>query len=941
LVTFWVATLDPFITVLLKVNPLNCRRSRAFFSIIVFLFLVVTHSVGQSSYYLSSIGNDANDGRSTQSPWKSIPKLNSTKLNPGDAVFFRRGDEFFGQIDVNQSGSQSLPIAFGAYGSTGHKPVISGAVHLSGWVAYKGSIYSTTAPYPVKNLFVDGVQMTLARYPNSGFLNVGMTNGSTTFSATGSFLPAGYWNGANVRIRTTTFSFETRRVGSYDGNTITLESPTTYPIVQGSGFYFDNVFGELTFPGEWYCEEGTNTIYFYPPGGVDPNQLDINASVLDFGINGTASISNLSVNDLVFQYQIQAGVAFGGATTSNRVLSNEILNQLADGVRIDGVSANVIVDGNIIQQINGRGIFFENSRQSTIMNNTVKNVGLVQGYGSSASNGMCGIIVAGGFNNKIQDNRIDSIGYIGIRPDGANNLVENNVLSNVMLKLADGGGIYCYGDNSGLTFGTTIRNNIIEKVIGDVVGVSYTTSKSAAGIYLDYGAKAMLIEGNTIVDAASQGIMVNYNSYQHTFRNNVLYGCGSQGGVSLRIVQDTTKNFGQNVVKKNIFYPLDSTQMLVDVQGEQFHPIGILDSNYYCNPDNDRLLQITTLSNGWTPSKFSLEQWKAFTGQDQNSKGLFAKTVQFVVTDTSAPNLVSNGSFDANVSGWVDWYTNARLHYTTDGGLDGGCLQFVLTNAQIADGASASPTIALTRGEWYQLRFSVRAPHHGFLTVAVRQNHAPHNALTAPMEFTLSSNRRDYTCLLSADTSDTDVRVEFRVAYPDSAFFLDNVSIRHVKGTYVPPQYRAPIFINRTDQIQTVNLSGERYHDLDGNPLTGSIVLGPFSSQVLIRDAVFTGIANGGVTESHEKPDHIILFQNYPNPFNPTTVVRYGLPTLARVSLTIYDSIGRLIAVLVDQTMDAGYHEVTFTKSNLSTGVYFCRLNVGSASVTRKLLVIK
>jgi hypothetical protein len=58
------------------------------------------------------------------------------------------------------------------------------------------------------------------------------------------------------------------------------------------------------------------------------------------------------------------------------------------------------------------------------------------------------------------------------------------------------------------------------------------------------------------------------------------------------------------------------------------------------------------------------------------------------------------------------------------------------------------------------------------------------------------------------------------------------------------------------------------------------------------------------------------------------------------VSLTVFDILGREVAVLVNEGRDAGVHEVKFDGSNLSSGVYFCRLQAGSFVQTRKLLLL-
>lgn len=86
---------------------------------------------------------------------------------------------------------------------------------------------------------------------------------------------------------------------------------------------------------------------------------------------------------------------------------------------------------------------------------------------------------------------------------------------------------------------------------------------------------------------------------------------------------------------------------------------------------------------------------------------------------------------------------------------------------------------------------------------------------------------------------------------------------------------------------------------------------------------------------------HYALFQNYPNPFNPSTVIRYDLPTNTRVTLKIYDVLGRELTTLVDERQIAGGHSVTFNANALPNGVYFYRLQAGAYTQTKKLVLLK
>ena len=88
-------------------------------------------------------------------------------------------------------------------------------------------------------------------------------------------------------------------------------------------------------------------------------------------------------------------------------------------------------------------------------------------------------------------------------------------------------------------------------------------------------------------------------------------------------------------------------------------------------------------------------------------------------------------------------------------------------------------------------------------------------------------------------------------------------------------------------------------------------------------------------------PTEYVLEQNFPNPFNPLTVIRYALPENASVSLMIYDILGREVAELVNGEVGAGYHEVRFDGSKLSSGMYFYKLTAGNFTQINKMLLLK
>lgn len=95
------------------------------------------------------------------------------------------------------------------------------------------------------------------------------------------------------------------------------------------------------------------------------------------------------------------------------------------------------------------------------------------------------------------------------------------------------------------------------------------------------------------------------------------------------------------------------------------------------------------------------------------------------------------------------------------------------------------------------------------------------------------------------------------------------------------------------------------------------------------------------ISDFNSEPVEHALLTNYPNPFNPTTVIRYHVAEPYVVNLTVYDMLGRTIAVLVDAPSSAGRHEIRFDAASLAGGVYLVRLRVGNESFTRRMLLLK
>jgi hypothetical protein len=122
--------------------------------------------------------------------------------------------------------------------------------------------------------------------------------------------------------------------------------------------------------------------------------------------------------------------------------------------------------------------------------------------------------------------------------------------------------------------------------------------------------------------------------------------------------------------------------------------------------------------------------------------------------------------------------------------------------------------------------------------------------------------------------------------------------------------------------------------------IAGGVTTGPALSgaTMIYTDTVSTvGVEPG----SDELPSEYFLYQNYPNPFNPSTTISFDIPSSGRVTLKVFDIVGREALNVVDGFLNAGHHRVTVDAGSLSAGVYFYRMTTNQRTLTRRMALVK
>ncbi len=151
--------------------------------------------------------------------------------------------------------------------------------------------------------------------------------------------------------------------------------------------------------------------------------------------------------------------------------------------------------------------------------------------------------------------------------------------------------------------------------------------------------------------------------------------------------------------------------------------------------------------------------------------------------------------------------------------------------------------------------------------------------------------------------------------------------------------------INRSDVNYSMVVK-----DMDGQQRTGIKDAGAdeYSSDVVITKPMTKNSTGPIWMQTPTRIDEIALVpvkfslnQNYPNPFNPSTSISYSLANAERVTLKVFDALGKEVAEIVNKEQTAGNYAVNFNAGNLSSGVYFFKLSNGNHSLTKKGMLIK
>ncbi|WP_050029372.1 right-handed parallel beta-helix repeat-containing protein [Verrucomicrobium sp. BvORR034] len=454
------------------------------------------------------------------------------------------------ELDVVDGRSDGQPVTWEA--APGATPKFIGARKVSGWTAHEGNILKADvaslnlSKLQIRQLLLDGERQPLARYPN--FDPANPLYGGWAFLTE---LPEGaneghvwkregYVKEADVRKWSRPEEVELfifaqygwwnfiEPVKSLDQVTrkLTLAKDCGYDLHPHNRYFFQNALEELDAPGEWYLDQKSATLYFWPPKALD--KAEVRIPVVESFIRMRAGVKGITVRGLSFLGCNGTAVTMEG--TEDCLVTKCVIEHCGtmrgSGVSLQG-GKNNRVERNEISYIGNTGVGVGGGDRKTLVpannvvtNNHIHHVGVINK--NAAGVGL------GGVGNVVTHNLIHDGPRMGVQFSGNNLVIEYNHIHHVMLETQDGGGVYTGGRDWISSRGTSLKYNFIHDIVG--VGQESAGLKVpffAWGIYMDDNAGGLDIVGN-IVARCSRAAIHLHNGRDHHILNNIFVDGGER-----------------------------------------------------------------------------------------------------------------------------------------------------------------------------------------------------------------------------------------------------------------------------------------------------------------------------------------------------------------------------------------------------------------------------
>lgn len=482
--------------------------------------LMLAVSAQAADYHLAAGGDDAADGRAAverggSGPWRTLQRLQSLPLAPGDRLLLACGQRFQGPLLLTLRGPAGLaPVFVGPDGScpAGQAPLIDGRVLLPQAALDDATGSGWRAPATVAQVFLGDAVLPPARYPQGRYLLVPTgTAPDKERLPTLAALAGRDLVGARVLARTEEWLLEERVVRTAQGD---LATAMQYVLRPGSGLFLTGKAWMLdTTAAGWAFDESTGRLHLR-----NPQRLPV-AVALDAPLLRAQGKGGLVVADLAFDGAGGDGISVhtDGEVVLDRL---SVARSAGNGISVAG-AARVVVRDSTIAGSGQDGIFFAEANRVLVQGNRVLEAGTYLGPRPALA-----AINAHRTNAAtVDENLVRGSGYIGIRV-GGDARVRRNVVEDSCLNLSDCAAIYTWRRNAAdLRPASVISGNLILRVAGDT-SVKLGVNDYFSGIYLDDYTRHTVVRGNVIA-GVQQGIYL-HNAVQNTVSGNLIIDARSK-----------------------------------------------------------------------------------------------------------------------------------------------------------------------------------------------------------------------------------------------------------------------------------------------------------------------------------------------------------------------------------------------------------------------------
>jgi len=545
--------------------------------IIMLLLFSLTHLANAQSVtiYVSPTGNDQNSGKSADTPLASVQKafsnwaaIKTSGKTISEASILLEGGTYQLtepiRITPENGGSANSKLIIRS--ANNQKAVFNGAKRISGWKKSKNNIWVAAVPeakdgsWNFSQLYVNGAQKTLARFPNEGFYTVAgfpdggsdidyQTNAKRFEFRIGDINPL-WKNLKDVHVIVYHFWTDTHMVID------TINSKTNIVSFKyksgkrftddftndGARYIVENVLEGLDSSGEWYLDRHKGLLYYMPMPGENMQTAEVLAPVTkDFirfeGSSNTNLVENVSLENIAFEYSnfvlpendandYQGSMTIPASVTAvkakNITLKSCSFTKLGSfAFDIQKACSNISVIGNKLEHLAAGAFKINGGTENDPLLDRTRNITVsdneIQHYGEKYPSAV-GILLMNAEGCYIGHNHIFDGWYTGIsvgwvwgysRSVSRDNIIEFNHIHKIgQGLLSDMGGIYTLG----VSPGTIIRNNLIHNVESNRYG--------GWGIYNDEGSTHILIENNIVYNTKYAAYNIHY-AKELTVRNNI------------------------------------------------------------------------------------------------------------------------------------------------------------------------------------------------------------------------------------------------------------------------------------------------------------------------------------------------------------------------------------------------------------------------------------